>query len=197
MEKKDIQGVYLISAQIYNKGPALADGSTLYEYTNNNRDANVGSAFECKLEFIQLNSFGTSNFEPSRKFIQNNKLLIKRVRISTPGSPGLQPSPGTMAARMILTTYATNAQGVEVSGNGLSIDLIKFNEWQDFNVWFDNFKIDSADGSYEFKLPAARWSFHVDDYNLQSAYEGEPLKAFLELEIDTSGLMVKGSNKIV
>lgn len=197
MAKENIQGVYIISAKIYNKGPVISDGSTLYEYTNNNRSASVGSAFECKLDFVQLNTFGTSNFEPGRKFIKKNKLLIKRARISTPGSPGLQPSPGANAASLILTTYATNAQGVEVYGNGLSLDLVKFNEWQDFNVWFDNFTIDSADGSYKFKLPAARWNLHIDDYNLQSAYEGEPLEAFLELEVDTAGLMLVGSGKIV
>lgn len=197
MAKENIQGVYIISARIYNKGPALSDGSTLYEYTNNNRSASVGSAFDCKLNFSQLNTFGTSNFEPGRKFVQDNKLLIKRARISTPGSPGLQPSPGALAARMILSSYATNAQGVVVYGNSLSINFVKFNEWQDFNVWFDNFTIDSADGSYEFQLPAARWVLHIDDYNLQSAYEGEPLEAFLELEVDTAGLMIVGSNRLV
>ena len=191
-----VQGIYTLRAQLYNKATTLADGGgILYEFTNNNRYADIGSAYPCDLNFVQLDTLSADSYNSNRRFIRKNKLMIKRVRVVTPGAPKLQPSPGQYAADFILDSYATDSGGSETSGNGLRIKLDFFNEWQDLNLWFENFNIDSADDTYKFKLVATRWVLNVDDYNLQAAYKNEPLYAFLELEVDTPGLMC--NNRLV
>lgn len=192
-----VQGVYTLRAQLYNKAATLSDGGgILYEFANNNRNASVGSSFRCDLDFIQEDTLSQDAYNADRRFIRTNKLMIKRARVVTPGATKLQPSPGKLAARFILVSYATNSGGSETGGNGIQIKIDHFNEWQDLNLWFENFTIDSADGTYKFNLPATRWVLNVDDYNLQASYQGEPLYAFLELEVDTAGL-INGSNKLV
>lgn len=192
-----IQGFYTLRAQLYNKAATLAGGGgVLYEFKNNDRNVDVGSAFECKLDFTQKDSFSSDLYNDTRKFLSKNRLLIKRARIVTPGAAELQPSPGKYAASLLLVSYADDGNGGTVSGNGILLKLDLFNKWQDFNVWFDNFNIDSVDGTYKFYMPQTRWALHVDDYNLQSSYENEPLFAFLELDIDTAGL-ISGNNQLI
>lgn len=192
-----IQGVYSLRAQLYNKAETLADGGgILYEFTDNDRNVSVGSAFNCQLNFTQNDSFSTDNYNDLRKFLSKNKLLIKRARILTPGAAELQPSPGKHAGILLLASHADDGNGGTVYGNAMQLKINHFNEWQDFNIWFENFDIASGDGTYKFYMPSARWALHVDDYNLQSPYKGEPLYAFLELEIDTAGL-ISGSNRLV
>lgn len=193
-----IQGFYTLRAPLYNKAATIADGGrVLYEFTNNDRAADVGSAFECKLDFIQKDSISADSYNEQRKFLSKNKLLIKRARIVTPGAPELQPSPGEYAASILLLSYADDGNGGTVNGNGIQLKIDHFNEWQEFNVWFENFDIASGDGTYKFLSPVAKWNLNVDDYNLQTAYEGAELYAFLELEIDTAGLIIPGTNRLV
>ena len=184
-----VQGLYTLRAQLYNKAATLAGGGgVLYEFTNNDRAADIGSPYRCDLDFIQQDTLSIDSYSGLRRFVSKNKLLIKRARLVTPGAPGLQPSPGEHAARFLLNSYADDGNGNETHGNTIQIKLDFFNEWQDFNVWFDNFNIVSVDGTYKFYMPSGYWNLNVDDFNLQSVYEGEKLFAFLELEIDTLGL---------
>lgn len=192
-----IQGLYSLRAQLYNKAATLAGGGgVLYEFTNNDRGADIGSPYRCDLDFIQQDTLSVDSYNGTRRFLVNNKLLIKRARLVTPGAPELQPSPGEHAARLLLNSYADDGNGNEVHGNAMQIKLDFFNEWQKFNVWFENFNIASGDGTYKFYMPDARWNLNVDDYNLQSAYENAELYAFLEIEIDTAGLLTP-SNRLV
>lgn len=189
-----IQGLYSLRAQLYNKAATLAGGGgVLYEFTNNDRNADIGSAYRCNLDFLQQDTLSVDSFNGVRRFLSKNKLLIKRARVVTPGAPELQPSPGEHAARLLLQSYADDGDGNETEGKALQLKLDFFNEWQNFNVWFENFNIVSGDGTYKFKMPDTRWVLNVDDYNLQSAYEGESLYAFLELEIDTAGLLTSSN----
>lgn len=191
-----IQGLYSLRAQLYNKGATLGDGTDLYEFTDNNRNADVGSSYVCKLDFFQQDTLSIDSYNGLRKFLVKNKLLIKRARLITPGSSELQPSPGEHAARLLLQSYAIDGDGNETQGNALQLKLDFFNVWQDFNVWFENFEIDSSDGTYKFEMPSGYWNLNVDDYNIQSAYKGEKLFAFLELEVDTAGLLTP-SNRLI
>lgn len=188
-----IQGFYSLRAQLYNKAATLDGGGVLYEFTNNDRNADVGSSYRCELNFIQQDTFIDNGV---RRFLAKNKLLIKRARLITPGAPGLQPSPGVRAALLLLQSYADDGYGNETEGNSIQIKFDFFNKWRELNIWFENFNIVSGDGTYKFKMPSGYWNLSVDDYNLQSAYENQPLYAFLELEIDTAGLL-NGSNILV
>lgn len=172
-----IQGVYRIYATLTNGGNA-----DLYTFTNANRSAEVNFTQDTALSFNQIDSIVT----PAglvRKFIKNCTLNVVRGRILTPGAPGLQPAKGRIAANILL--QATNDDNE--SGNSLKLIFPVFNQWTEFGIPFESFNI-STD-SYYFMLKYAAPSFlTVDDYNLQSAYEGETLNASLELEVDTNGL---------
>lgn len=192
-----IQGIYRLRAQLYNKAATLADGGgVLYEFTDNDRNVDVASAYRCDLDFTQQDTLSVDSYDGFRRFLVNNKLLIKRARLITPGSSELQPSPGQRAANILLQSYAADGDGNETEGNAIKLKFDFFNQWEEFNVWFENFSIDSANGTYKFKMPSGYWNLNVDDYNLQVAYKNEPLYAFLELEIDTAGL-ISGSNQLI
>ena len=192
-----IQGFYRLRAQLYNKAATLAGGGgELYEFTDNDRNVDIGSAYRCDLDFVQQDTLSIDSYNGARRFLVNNKILIKRARLVTPGSSELQPSPGEHAAILLLQSYADDGDGNETEGNAIQLKFDFFNKWEEFNVWFENFNIVSGDGTYKFKMPDTRWHLNVDDYNIQSAYKNEKLFAFLELEIDTAGL-ISGSNQLI
>lgn len=172
-----VQGLYRIYAN-------LKDGNNadLYTFTNADRAAEVNFTQDTQLDFSQIDSVVTPG-GTLRKFVKNYQLNIIRGRILTPGAPGLQPAKGRIAANISLQATNDDAE----SGNVLKLIFPVFNEWVNFGIPFESFGLST--NSYYFKLRYAAPSFlTVDDYNLQSAYEGETLNAALELEVDTSGL---------
>lgn len=188
---KNIQGHYYIQAPLFIGGDP--DQRDLYTYTNANRNGGVSFAQDCNLSFIQLDSAKPLNYGDVRAFLTQGRLLIKRARIFTPGSPGICPAQGSRAARLILLSYR-NIDGVYVSGDGFEIKFDYYNEWQNLNYIFENYKFQQDNPTadyYLLKIPGQSPAYMtVDDYNLQSAYEGETLRAFLELEIDCGAGML-------
>lgn len=172
-----VQGTYRIYANLKD-----GDNADLYTFTNADRAAEVNFSQDTQLYFNQIDSIVTPG-GILRKFIKNCKLNILRGRILTPGAPGLQPAKGRIAANLSL--QATNDDSE--SGNILKLIFPVYNEWVNFGIPFESFGITTA--SYYFILKYAAPSFlTVDDYNLQTAYEGETLNAALELEVDSAGL---------
>ena len=115
---KNIQGHYYIQAPLFIGGDP--DQRDLYTYTNANRNGSVSFAQDCNLSFIQLDNAKPLNYGDVRAFITQGRLLIKRARIFTPGSPGICPAQGSRAARLIMLSYR-NIDGVDVSGDGFEI----------------------------------------------------------------------------
>ena len=188
---KNIQGHYYIQAPLFIGGDP--DQRDLYTYTNANRNGSVSFAQDCNLSFIQLDNAKPLNYGDVRAFITQGRLLIKRARIFTPGSPGICPAQGSRAARLIMLSYR-NIDGVDVSGDGFEIKFDYYNEWQNLNYIFENYKFQQDNPTadyYLLKIPGQSPAYMtVDDYNLQSAYKGETLRAFLELEIDCGAGML-------
>lgn len=181
----NIQGHYLIQATLYNGG----DDSQLdlYTYTNADRAAAVSFSQDCKLSFLQLDSSKPLNYGDLRSFLTQARLNVKRARIFTPGSPGICPANGKRAARLILVSYRT-IDGVDVEGESFEIKFDSYNEWQNLDYIFENYGFQEE--YYNLKIPGQSPAYlTIDDYNLQSAYEGETLRAFLELDIDTAGMI--------
>lgn len=173
----NVQGVYRIYADLKN-----GNNADLYTFTNADRAAEVIFTQDTELNFSQIDSIVTPG-GILRMFVKNCKLNVLRGRILTPGSPGLQPAKGRIAANLVLE--GTNADNEP--GNILKLIFPVYNEWVNFGIPFENFDITT--NSYFFMLKYAAPSFlTVDDYNLQSAYEGEKLNAALELEVDSNGL---------
>lgn len=172
-----VQGVYRIYANLQD-----GNNADLYTFTNANRAAEINFTQDTELQFNQIDSIVTPGGD-TRKFVKNCKLNVRRGRILTPGAPGLQPAKGRVAAKLVLLGTNNNAE----VGNTLSLIFPVYNEWVNFGIPFDNYAITTD--SYFFEMKYAAPSFlTVDDYNLQSAYQGETLNAALELEVDSAGL---------
>lgn len=190
----NIQGIYTLRAPLYNSNDPA--NRVLYTFTNNDRNASIGFAYECPVNFSQIDAQNPDNLGDPRKFIVQNKLFIKRGRILTPGAPGLAPALGDRAAVFFLSTRSSK-NGIDTSGDTLILKFDHFNEWQEFNIPFLNDKINSDTGRYTFAIgPDGRTALHVDDYNLQNEYVGQDLYAFLELVVDSAGLY-NASNTVV
>lgn len=185
-----IQGHYLIQAPLYTGGDDTQ--LDLYTYTNADRAAAVSFSQDCKLSFLQLDSSKPLNYGDVRAFLTQARLNVKRARIFTPGSPGICPANGKRAARLILRSYR-NIDGVDVYGESFEIKFDNYNEWQNLDYIFENYKFQEDHPTadyYLLQIPGQSPAYMtVDDYNLQSAYEGETLRAFLELDIDTAGMI--------
>lgn len=203
MTAKPIQGFYTLRAPLYNSNDPA--NRVLYTFTNNDRNAYAGFAYPCPLEFTQIDNVNPGGYSSARNFFVQNNLIIKRARIVTPGAPGLQPSPGKLAASLVLNT-ASSKGGVDTSGNILALRFDHYNEWTEFNFIFKNYPepgnplpgIESDTGFFTFEIHGGGPSIlNIDDYNLQSAYEGQDLYAFLELFVDSAGLRMSGSGAVV
>lgn len=180
-----IQGHYLIQAPLYIGGDSTQ--LDLYTYTNADREVVVNFSQDCKLSFLQLDSGKPLNYGDVRAFLKEARLNVKRARIFTPGSPGICPANGKRAARLILDSYRT-IDGVDVEGESFEIKFDEYNKWQNLDYIFENYEF--PEEYYNLKIPGQSPAYlTIDDYNLQSAYEGEALRAFLELEIDTAGMI--------
>lgn len=152
-----------------------------YNFTSNDRYAEVGGQFDTTLQFsLGSNLFRGMNYNVVT-FLKNNSVLVKRACLRTPGSIGLNPSPAKPAAMLDLMAYDNYA-----SGKHLSLVLPLFNQWCDVNVRFESFA-DITENYFDFKIKVGS-KLYVDDYNVQAAYVGQPLKTVLELDVDTAGL---------
>lgn len=162
----------------------LDDFFTPYNLTSNNRNAEVvGSADEELLFSLSFDSY-RGPLITSVKFLTQVKLKINRVRILTPGCPGLQPSPGKSAAVLFLRSKdGTNG------GSEIFLEIPKFNEWCEIGLEYETFS-DLTEKYYWLDLEYENGStkLNIDDYNIQAAYIGQPLKTVLEIEVDTAGL---------
>ena len=188
MAKKQIEGVYNIYANITD---AITDGHG-YDLTGNNRNKELYFS----LNDTKLLTFWNKNGSiiPSRDyvyFVKNNVMNIKRARIITPGCPGLRAEKDGFAARLHFDAVDDNGN----SSFGFGIKIFKYNEWEniDFNFKpFEQYQSENLDKWFQLRLvhTLERVSaVTIDDYNIQNAYIGQPVCFFLELEIDTAGLV--------
>lgn len=185
----NIQGRYNLRAALFIGGdPSSRD---IYTFANNNRNGSISFSADCDLDFQQLDPARPANHGSGRCFICQNKLFIKRARVITPGAPGVQPGLGALAANLLLSTYAIDPDNNRQPGAGAwLLRLDNYNEWVECNADFSSFDLADYSDHYYFQIKGQASSYlTVDDYNLQKAYEGQPLRAFLELDIDTAGLL--------
>lgn len=172
----------IIRAPLYVGGdPTALD---IYTYTNNARTASVNFSQACDLVFkaniADLNNYG------EKKFATDKKLVIKRAQIVTNGSTGIGAANGKMAAELNIGCACLTASPAEL-GDNFKMVFSGYNNWESFGyeVPLQAF----SDTSYS--LVVATLDNHgnpshltIDDYNLQSAYNGQKLRAWLELEVD-------------
>lgn len=179
-----IQGRYYLRAPLYVGGdPSSRD---IYTFTDNDRNAQIGFSANCDLDFSQMDPVVPNLHGNGRCFLTKGKLFIKRARIVTPGADKVRAALGTLAANLLLTAYGIDADNNrQTSNNSWLLKLDNYNEWADLNSCFSNFDFKSVSDHYYFTILGQASSFlYVDDYNIQAAYKNEPLRAFLELDVD-------------
>lgn len=179
MAKKQIYGNYIIQSNLTANFP-------IYKFTGNNRNAyispnNQNVNFNC-------NSVGSND---SIYFITQNKIYIKRARLLTPGCEKLRAGLNSKAAALVFS--AIEKEGVLGNHNSFTLAFTRFNEWENFNFFYEPYKsksfgkiLKTEECSFRLDLPPSYVS--IDDYNIQSAYIGQPISLWLEMEIDTNGL---------
>lgn len=175
MAKKQIYGNYIISANLTANFP-------VYRFTGNNRNGNM-SPNDPNVNF-NCNSVGSN---VSVNFVTQNKIYIKRARLITPGCEGLRPGLNADAARLVFS--AIEKDGVLDNEHSFTLEFKRFNEWENFNFFYEPYFgkiLKTEECSFRLALPPS--GFNIDDYNIQSAYIGQPLSLWLEIEIDTNGI---------
>lgn len=175
MAKKQIYGNYIIQSNLTANFP-------IYKFNGNNRNASI-SPNNTSVNFV-CNSVGAN---VDINFITQNKIFIKRARLLTPGCEKLRAGFNSRAAQLFFK--AIEKDGVLDNNHYFCLAFSRFNEWEDFNFfyepYFDNL-LKAEECLFKMELPPS--SISIDDYNIQSAYIGQPISLWLEMEIDTNGL---------
>lgn len=173
----------ILSAPIYVGGDPT--DLNIYEYANAGRAVAVTFSALCPLAFKP--NGGATLSEVS--FDKTKVLKIKRARIKTPGSIGLGAGNGKKCATLYLSTgYFGSPISTAAS---FAMQFSAFNEWEDMNLSVDStaFVFSSYDIAIKKNDGNGNAStFTIDDYNMQSAYVGEKLTAYLEIEVESEGI---------
>lgn len=183
MDKKQIQGNYNIIAEFtgaFSPTPTIA---------NDNRSKSIGASVSIALEFKCVTEKSASQ---SVVFIKQNKMFIKRGRVITGGAEGLRTGITNMFAAEITIQDFGGGVGVQNS-QYVNLKFPHFNEWTEFNIAFEPYlrKNDEND-VIDLHIAHLVTGIYYDDFNIQSAYEGEEISLFIELEIDTAGILING-----
>ena len=172
-------------------GPIMKDssgtGKELYTYANNARTASVTLSQDQNMVLL-LKAGALGDYAAQTTFKPNKKLIIKRARLVTPGSEGIASANGYNAGYIYFTPYDYTD-----TGSVYGMTITKYNEWEDVNLEVDGTSLNS---DWTLKLYSAyndngntrSTELRVDDYNLQSAYEGQKLQVWLELEVEADGI---------
>lgn len=183
MAKKHIQGNYNIIAEFTG---AFSPDPTI---KNDNRNKSRNASVSVPLNFMCLSVTGVSTYV---NLIKQNKTVIKRGRVITGGAEFLRTA--------LNSPIAAEVGIIDVGGGPTTIDnqsvVLKFphfNEWTDFNIVFEPYKRKNDErDDVELHVAYPVTDIHYDDYNIQNSYIGQKFSLFIELEIDTSGILLNG-----
>lgn len=176
----------ILSAPIYIGGDPT--DLNIYTYANNARTASVTFSDRCKLAFTP--NAGADLDEVS--FRTNKHLKIKRARIKTPGSIGIGAANGKKCAVFYIETAWYDPLNTLLNQH-FAMQFSAFNEWEDMNL-----EVDAGANGFAFPMyklgimtedsDSNPSTITIDDYNMQSAYEGQKLQAWLEIEVESEGI---------
>jgi len=182
MAKKQIQGNYNIIAEFTGafSAPVVIE--------NNNRNKSVHGINDTFLSFQCINSPADGAYAYLYK---ENKTFVKRARVITQGAEGLRTGLNVPFAVEIYIKDRGPLVPAPTNLQSFILKFPKFNEWVDFNLVFEPYKRIGDDDNLVY-LETNNVSVCFDDFNIQSVYEGQEIKFFIELEIDTLGVDIGG-----
>ena len=176
MNPKKIKGEYIVRA-------SLADMVNSYAFTGENRNKDLYASSNFRLGF----TCGDIQYGSNVYFNDENRLNIKAVRLVTSGADGLRRGQNASVAGKFELSANDMADGTGNYLGFLTFTVDNYNEWQPVNIKFQPSK--GSTGSMFFLLVYQNSSMFIDDYNIQDAYVGETFNVFLELLIDTAGII--------
>ena len=181
MDKKKIQGIYNIIADLSGCFPTIT-------IANNDRNRGINATTGNALNFKLISSAEVSTYV---KFLQKNILRIKRARLLTVGAEGLRTAlNSTVAANITLNPRPVTGE-TGASSKYIGLNFPRFNEWTQFNINFETWADSTITGAaVDLGLTSQVTDIHFDDFNIQTAYEGQDIKLHLEMEIDTAGVLL-------
>lgn len=183
MDKKQIQGKYTIIADFtgaFSPAPNIE---------NNNRNKSKSASISVALNFLCTSISGASNYA---HLIKQNKTIIKRGRVITGGAEGLRTAVNSPIAAEVGIIDNGGGAGT-LNSQSIVLNFPHFNEWTNFDVVFEPYKRrNDENDDVELKIAYPVTDIHYDDYNIQSIYENEDISLFIELEIDTAGILING-----
>lgn len=183
MAKKQIQGIYNIVAEFtgaFMPPPTIA---------NDNRSKGVGASVSIPLYFKCVSEKAATQ---TVEFIKDNKIIIKRGRVITGGAEGLRTGITNIFAAEITIEDVGGGMSMQ-NKQYVNLKFPHFNEWTEFNIAFEPYlRTNDENDIVDLHIASPVTDIHYDDFNIQSAYEGEGFSLFLELEIDTAGIMING-----
>lgn len=183
MDKKQILGKYTIIAEF------TGAFSTAPNIENNNRNKSKHATISNPLNFLCTSISGVSTYA---YLIKQNKTVIKRGRVITGGAEGLRTAVNSpIAAEVGILDFGGGPTTLD--SQSFVLKFPHFNEWTDFNIVFEPYKRrNDENDDVELKIAYPVTDIYYDDYNIQSAYENEDISLFIELEIDTAGILING-----
>lgn len=168
MSNNKISGSYILQSTKFAE----------YTFTGNDRDAEL-LLLPQELNFIDLSN-GTISGR-TVDFMTKNKIHVKGIRIVTPGGAELRACKN--AASIEFSLYTDSSPLVTM------IDVSRYNEWQKIDDYWEPYKLTKAE-TFHFRLSAGL--LNIDDYNINPAYIGKKVSFYIELDIDTAGILLNG-----
>lgn len=172
-----IMGKYIVRA-------SLNDFTTNFVFANGDRNTRL------TLNNNEMLSFTCPDISrPINNGVSFNSqavLKVKAIRIVTTGAEGLRSGLNSNAANLLFQARKADDVTSDLLG-AFQVNVTRYNEWNPVNIEFQA----SETQQPNFYLGVnSQYSFlSVDDYNVQNDYLGETFKPFVELDIDTSGII--------
>lgn len=187
---KPIRGNYVIEGDL----TSLLNG---YQFTGTDRDADIVNGGGLGLLW-NLKAIEDRYLYRTVHFVANNKVKIKRARLTTPGAVGLRSGASATQAAMVIIDSSNGPGGGwnPIGDPSVVLRFSKFNEWENFDLTFLSEEAE-GEGLDQFYFMINELRLWIDDYNIQSAYVGETFGLILEMEIDTAGMVIDYDGEIV
>ena len=191
MNPQKIKGNYIIS---FDLGEVVTDNSFVFTNSDRNTHVSYGSGLT---GLWYLKDIEDRYSYRSVHFISQNAVNVKRARIRTAGAEGLRPALSSVYAAIIQFRFFRDiGLSDPLPDNDQIINFTKYNEWEKVDLsWTTPNAVDENANEYHIGFRAV--DLGLDDFNLQASYVGETFNPFIDLEIDTAGMLIDYSGEVV
>ena len=169
---------------IYNVRAPLSPIVNGYTFTGANRNVGLSPSGEFMLN-LTCDDIPRPN-DTNISLISNNKLFIRKVKLVTNGARGLLPSVNFSRAGTLFLNARSENDITSDNLGGFLFSVDNFNEWQDVGI---EFLPEKKNENYYLSVNDFYSRIWFDDYNIQAAYIGQTFNLFIEMMIDTSGVL--------